>query len=328
MTNQTVQLANSVFRSREQAPARPTHLGSGWIDVRVIGGRNNRARPYGAELLADPRPPPLIGGACPHVPGHRHPRPQRRRPHRPHAAGVPVVASPRPTSASTSPSTAAATTPPTSCAARPPTTTGSSLHEFPKLGKGGVLMETFRRCDADLVGFVDADCATPPAELAPAHRRAAQTPTASSPAAATPPRSRRQPASRARSRHVERASRGACAGCSTCPTPTPSAAPRCAPAGRRAGRPAAVVARLPVRRRPAGRRPPARLRRRRGADGVDRPGRIQAARAGGTPADAERRRCGSGSTTESLPVERPPRRPTRRAAIVAGRARHARDRAA
>jgi glycosyltransferase involved in cell wall biosynthesis len=40
------------------------------------------------------------------------------------------------------------------------------LHEFPKLGKGGVLMETFRRCDADLVAFVDADCATPPAELA------------------------------------------------------------------------------------------------------------------------------------------------------------------
>ena len=40
------------------------------------------------------------------------------------------------------------------------------LHEYPKLGKGGVLMETFRRCDADLVGFVDADCATPPSELA------------------------------------------------------------------------------------------------------------------------------------------------------------------
>ena len=40
------------------------------------------------------------------------------------------------------------------------------LHEFPKLGKGGVLMETFRRCDAELVAFVDADCATPPAELA------------------------------------------------------------------------------------------------------------------------------------------------------------------
>jgi dolichol-phosphate mannosyltransferase len=40
------------------------------------------------------------------------------------------------------------------------------LHEFPKLGKGGVLMETFRRADAELVAFVDADCATPPAELA------------------------------------------------------------------------------------------------------------------------------------------------------------------
>jgi glycosyltransferase involved in cell wall biosynthesis len=40
------------------------------------------------------------------------------------------------------------------------------LHEFPKLGKGGVLMETFRRCRGDAVGFVDADCATPPAELA------------------------------------------------------------------------------------------------------------------------------------------------------------------
>jgi dolichol-phosphate mannosyltransferase len=39
------------------------------------------------------------------------------------------------------------------------------VHEFPKLGKGGVLMEAFRRCDADLVAFVDADCSTPPAEL-------------------------------------------------------------------------------------------------------------------------------------------------------------------
>lgn len=39
------------------------------------------------------------------------------------------------------------------------------LHEFPKLGKGGVLMETFRRCHADHIAFVDADCATPPAEL-------------------------------------------------------------------------------------------------------------------------------------------------------------------
>jgi len=39
---------------------------------------------------------------------------------------------------------------------------------FPKLGKGGVLTESFRASaggDADLVGFVDADGATPPAEL-------------------------------------------------------------------------------------------------------------------------------------------------------------------
>lgn len=39
------------------------------------------------------------------------------------------------------------------------------LFEYPKLGKGGVIAETFRWSDADLVGFVDADCATPPAEL-------------------------------------------------------------------------------------------------------------------------------------------------------------------
>jgi glycosyltransferase involved in cell wall biosynthesis len=39
------------------------------------------------------------------------------------------------------------------------------LHEYPKLGKGGVIAETFRRSDADVLGFVDADCATPPSEM-------------------------------------------------------------------------------------------------------------------------------------------------------------------
>jgi glycosyltransferase involved in cell wall biosynthesis len=39
------------------------------------------------------------------------------------------------------------------------------VFEYPKLGKGGVIAETFRRSDADLVGFVDADGATPPREL-------------------------------------------------------------------------------------------------------------------------------------------------------------------
>jgi glycosyltransferase involved in cell wall biosynthesis len=39
------------------------------------------------------------------------------------------------------------------------------LHVYPKLGKGGVIAETFRRSSADVLGFVDADCATPPAEM-------------------------------------------------------------------------------------------------------------------------------------------------------------------
>lgn len=39
------------------------------------------------------------------------------------------------------------------------------IHEYPKLGKGGVIMESLRRCTADFVAFVDADCATPPSEL-------------------------------------------------------------------------------------------------------------------------------------------------------------------
>jgi glycosyltransferase involved in cell wall biosynthesis len=39
------------------------------------------------------------------------------------------------------------------------------LIEYPRLGKGGVIAETFERSDAELVGFVDADGATPPDEL-------------------------------------------------------------------------------------------------------------------------------------------------------------------
>lgn len=38
-------------------------------------------------------------------------------------------------------------------------------HRFPKLGKGGVLSEALGRAQGDLVGFVDADGATPPAEF-------------------------------------------------------------------------------------------------------------------------------------------------------------------
>ncbi|MGH8637842.1 MAG: glycosyltransferase [Burkholderiales bacterium] len=39
------------------------------------------------------------------------------------------------------------------------------IFSYPRLGKGGVLMETFRHCRAEFVAFVDADCATMPNEL-------------------------------------------------------------------------------------------------------------------------------------------------------------------
>jgi glycosyltransferase involved in cell wall biosynthesis len=48
------------------------------------------------------------------------------------------------------------------------------LHEYRRLGKGGVIMETFRRANAELVAFVDADCATPPTELLRLAEAAAQ----------------------------------------------------------------------------------------------------------------------------------------------------------
>ncbi|WP_121253804.1 glycosyltransferase [Nocardioides ferulae] len=37
--------------------------------------------------------------------------------------------------------------------------------EYPRLGKGGVLAEAFRASTADVIAFVDADCATPPSEI-------------------------------------------------------------------------------------------------------------------------------------------------------------------
>lgn len=40
------------------------------------------------------------------------------------------------------------------------------LHDFPKLGKGGVILGAFDRCQADLIAFVDADGSTAPEELA------------------------------------------------------------------------------------------------------------------------------------------------------------------
>jgi glycosyltransferase involved in cell wall biosynthesis len=66
------------------------------------------------------------------------------------------------------------------------------LIEYGKLGKGGVLMEAFRACDGDMIGFVDADCATPPAEFLrlvdAAHRRDGAIATRNHPAAVLPAR--------------------------------------------------------------------------------------------------------------------------------------------
>jgi glycosyltransferase involved in cell wall biosynthesis len=49
------------------------------------------------------------------------------------------------------------------------------LIEYPRLGKGGVIAETFGRSDAELVGFVDADGATPPDEMLRLARTATHT---------------------------------------------------------------------------------------------------------------------------------------------------------
>ena len=99
------------------------------------------------------------------------------------------------------------------------------VQHHPKLGKGGVLMESFRRCDTDLVAFVDADCATPPSELARMTEAAADVDGVIA--------SRRLPASVTPSHRAagrgspRRASPGSSGGSSTCRTPTRSVARKC-----------------------------------------------------------------------------------------------------
>ena len=120
--------------------------------------------------------------------------------------------------------------------ATPRTTTAASCcTSTPKLGKGGVIMETFRRCDADLVGFVDADCATPPAELlrlTPGGRRAdgVIASRAGIPASVTA----RAPRPLRAQRHERRFAWGV-RRLSACPTPTRSAARRCCTATSSSG---------------------------------------------------------------------------------------------
>ena len=167
------------------------------------------------------------------------------------------------------------------------------LHEYPKLGKGGVLMETFRRCDADLVGFVDADCATPPGELARMTEQAADNDGVIAsrrlPASVTP-RPRRGGRSLTSTRfHL---------GCAPLVRPPVRRHPvrrQDDPSPRRGpGRAVDVLARLPLRRRPARPRPAPRLRPRRGADRVDRPGRVEGARRRRRRADAGERAASVG----------------------------------
>ena len=139
-------------------------------------------------------------------------------------------ASPKPTSASTSPSTAASTAPRTSSAAHAVEDEHVVLHMFPKLGKGGVLMETFRRCDGELIGFVDADCATPPAELARLAVWPGHPVMASSAAGGCRPRSLRARDSGDGNSASRADSPGVCDVCSTCRMPTRSVERRCSTA--------------------------------------------------------------------------------------------------
>jgi len=62
-----------------------------------------------------------------------------------------------------------------------------TLISYPKLGKGGVVCAALRDCDADLLGYVDADGATPPRELLRLADAATAAPMPRSPAAGTRP---------------------------------------------------------------------------------------------------------------------------------------------
>ena len=143
--------------------------------------------------------------------------------------------------------------------------------DYPKLGKGGVIAETFSRSDAELVAFVDADGATPPRELMRLADAARHVDGAIA--------SRRHPASmlparRPLTRHITSAG---FAGSVRVLMGLPYRDTQC---GAKVLRrhvvrdvlPRLALARPAVRRRPAHRRPRRRLAGGRGPDGVDRPG--------------------------------------------------------
>ena len=182
---------------------------------------------------------------------------------------------------------------------------------YPKLGKGGVLMEAFRCCDADWVAFVDADGATPPRELSrlldAAMRADGAIASRRHPASFTPaPRDRGPPADELGVRD-----RG--------PPPVQAALCGHAVRGQGASRPRAqagtavpVVAGLSHRRRPARGRPVGwgcgsrRCRRSGSTRRVRRSAPVE------TASTCCCRRCGSGCTCASFLSLPRPRRPSSR----------------
>ena len=143
--------------------------------------------------------------------------------------------------------------------------------EYPKLGKGGVIAETFRAVGRGARRLRRRRRRDAAARDAAPGRRGPPTSTARSPRAATRPRC--CPRAAARPRDHQRGLRRQRPHADGPAVPRHAvrrqgAAPRRGP--RRA--PAPRLARPAVRRRPAGRRPRRRLARGRGPDGVDRPG--------------------------------------------------------
>ena len=165
--------------------------------------------------------------------------------------------------------------------------------EYPKLGKGGVIAETFARSDAELVGFVDADGATPPREMLRLADAARHVDGAIA--------SRRHPAAMLPARRplAREITSAGFAGSVRMLMGLPYRDTQC---GAKVLRrhvvrdvlPAARLARPAVRRRPARRRARRRLARGRGPDGVDRPGGLARAARSPTRAAWALRCCGCG----------------------------------
>ena len=171
--------------------------------------------------------------------------------------------------------------------------------EYPKLGKGGVIAETFPRSDAELVGFVDADGSTPPRSCSGWPTRRHTDGAIASRRHPAPLLPARRPCARITSSGFA----GTVRGSSACRTATPSAGPRSLRRHvvRTCSRACAArdllfdVDLLALAREPASRR--------RGPDGVDRPGGLARERAP-TPAGWSPRCCACGCAAGCSPARR------------------------